>query len=65
MSFLTAAAVMGMAMAAPVQASEDAEPTSYAPRNECREDPEAAAFLDALAAAVDARDSARLVALAV
>lgn len=57
-------AALGLAFVSPAHAGEGAGGASFEPRNECRGDPGAAAFLDALAAAVDARDSAALVALA-
>jgi len=60
----TAFVALGLAFASPALAVADGAGGSYEPRDECRADPGAAAFLDALAAAVDARDSAALVALA-
>jgi hypothetical protein len=59
-----ACAFLGMALTAPVHADGHAGQKSYAPRDECRSVPGAAAFLDSLAAAVKARDADALVALA-
>ncbi len=59
-----AAAALGLALAAPALAGEDAGGMYYEPQDECRSDASAAAFLDRLARAVEARDADALVALA-
>ncbi len=58
------AAALGLAMAGPALAGEGGPGMSYAPRDECRSDPGAAAFLDQLGEAVEKRDVDALVALA-
>ena len=58
------ATALAFALASPAHAGQSPGLESYEPRDECRGDPAAAAFLGALKAAVEARDADALVALA-
>lgn len=62
--FISAMTILAMAFASPAFGGQAPGADSFEPRNECRDDPEAAAFLDAINRALEVRDSAALVALA-
>jgi hypothetical protein len=61
---IATAAILALALAAPAHAVLSPGLETFEPRDECRSDPEAAAFLDALAEASETRDAAAFAALA-